>query len=474
MLKSLAPVIFILLAGGFWWYSNANSAKPVQQGLEQAPIAPEVETQPAKIANLEAPSSQVRERSPDVEESAASDANSTNSMETNEPDATTIKAFVPHSTLTVRAFVVDWNEQPVIDTDLELGYETLPYRSSRIEPAFTHYSVRSNSEGRVQVELGLPDGELKQIAIWIEDKSRQAKGWVEPVNVIANGRGNLGTIQIFEAREKFPTPLVQGRALSESGKALSFMNGAFYWGLDFEVEISAFSSKVLPSQSRDSGQVILMPTGHFQAFGPDTWIAADIVIGSPGYMDARQNLQKLPADNVQLTLHPALPLHGTLKVPSAGPPVEEYGIHLSQECGGSLVSPGTDGTFKSRIASQALTLTVTHRNRGTALFMHEYQGAPDEKSGLGIIDLTSQVQVVDLTLSDLQGEFISNEDVFLSAPGMAFIGQYFKTDEGGRLLTVVPRTITAIQLFRRTRSLPISQKAVEILLPASPSKVALP
>ncbi|MCP5020334.1 MAG: hypothetical protein GY930_01030 [bacterium] len=486
MLKVLAPLVFILLAGGIWWLAQAGDSDPLQQGLEQDPVILESEAGPIVAADLAAPDMRTRITSKNTDRTPVL-------VETHQPDPVTAPdEDLPQSgsVMMVRALIVDWNSQPVRNTKLTIGYAgPMRYGDSDLGDEATS-EVTSDSEGRIQTEMRFLDLKWKQVAVFVADHDRQAQGWVEPVKVLIDGRGDLGTIQIYEAREKFPTPLVTGRVLAGTGEPLAPLSCTFSQSMDFDVEISGFSSGSAEAQfqwDRESGQVIMAEDGHFQAYGSDAWKRGQLTALSPGYVNASEYLSSLPASNVQLTLYRRLQLEGKLIVPDNGPPVEEYSIWVSQKLGGTNSSPNADGTFSGQGTSQTLNLKVFHPPLRTVLFEQEFQSAPTEEGGLGIIDLTAQVQVVSLTLTDLQGNLLANEGVTLGCQEPS-LTQKIQTGNQGELLLVLPRQTPAIQLVRHHDS-PMSvtkqlllwrmnseqaTRVVEFLLPASPSKVSLP
>ncbi len=471
MLKVLAPLVLLLLAGGLWWLSNSEDPGANQAGLTQAP---EVETpveNPGKEADLNAPNSLTRSNSvPDESDPGA-------------PQPRTVPDHIVDldkdlplsgSAMTVRAFIVDWSNQPVRDTPLTIGFERLTDGPMVDTNGVAKFNVESDGEGRIQTDLRFPEGEWDQVAIWVADEKRQAKGWVEPVRVILDGRGDLGTIKIFEAREKYPTPLVSGQALSESGEVPHVLFGSFAQGQDFEVEFSSLGALQAPKRGRDAGQVIIDKEGRFQAYGPDAWKAAEITMLAPGYMNANQHLSELPVAGVQLTLYRRLQLKGKLIVPSNGPSIQEYGVWLSQPGTGIGIRPKADGTFSGQGTTQSLNLKISHPTMGTVLYKEEFVSPPNEETSLGTIDLRPLVQIVDFTLLDADGNPLANRAISIEAEELESIASQYKTDADGRLLTLMPRHITAIKISKQGSFSQAEGQSVELLLPASPTRLTLP
>lgn len=471
MLKVLAPLVLLLMAGGLWWLSNSEHSGANQPGLTQAP---EVETpveNPGEEADLNAPDSLTRSNSVSDE---------------SEPGAPRPRTVPDHivdldkdlplsgSVMTVRAFIVDWSHRPVRDTPLSIGFERLTDGPMVDTNGVAKFNVESDAEGRIQTDLRFPEGGWDQVAIWIADEKRQAKGWVEPVRVILDGRGDLGTIQIFEAREKYPTPLITGRAMDESGKVPPVLFGSFAKTQEFEVELSALGALQTPKGGRDAGQVILEKDGRFQAYGPDTWKAAEITMLAPGYMNASKRVSGFPVAGVQLTLYRRLQLKGKLIVPRNGPPVHDCGVWLSQPGSGIGIQANADGSFSGQGTTQSLNLKISHPTMGTVLYKEEFVSPPDEETSLGTIDLRPLVQVVDFTLLDADGKPRANQKISIEAEELESIVGEYKTDADGRLLTLMPRHITSIKISKQGSFSQAEGQAVELLLPASPTRLTLP
>ncbi|MDF1836957.1 MAG: hypothetical protein P1V35_03735 [Planctomycetota bacterium] len=373
----------------------------------------------------------------------------------------------------IRAFIVDWNNQPVRNTALTIGIGRLAGGGEINGYGSAVFQTESDADGRLQTELRIPSVDWIQMAVSVEDPQREAMGWIEPVKVLIDGHGDLGTIKIYETREKYPSPILSGRVLSEAGKPVSPVFVTVGPSMDFEIEIQGFNPGTQVPLDRERGQVILDQEGYFQVFGPDTWESVEVTALSPGFHDESQSVS-VPTTGIQLTLYRRLQLAGKLIVPENGPPIGEFGIWLSQEGGGIGITPRSDGTFSGQGSSQSLNLQITHPTLGAVLFRNDFVAAPTEEAGLGTIDLRDLVHVVDVTVVDMDGNPLANQELTIAAEELQTIGGPFTTDGEGRLLTLIPRHITTIHLSKRGGFVTTKVEPVELMLPSSPTRVTMP
>ncbi len=398
-------------------------------------------------------------------------------------------AYIPGPTFTIRARIVNWNEQPVGNTKLDAWFEALPPASEalakgtvRASQAGHGFFAVTDADGMFQAKFSPRDKELKNIAIMIEDEARQARGWVEPIKVVANGSCDLGTVKIYEMREKYPTPIVQGQVTTESGEVPNRLNGGLRHSASdhFEEEFEAISTPSPSSLSREVAQVTFLENGDFCVYGDSTWSSPSLWISSPGFHSTRMELTTLPTTGLKLTLQEEQHLTGHLQVPVNGPSVQEYLVWVSHEDSRFTgVSPRTDGAFTGMGSNQSKNLVISHTNSGPELFRKKFTSIPSGGDHVGVIDLVPLVQVVDLTITNAEGLPRANQVVVLKTRAFPITSfeidlsshefEYeFKTDTEGRLLTVLPAELSSLSIAKGNGD------EVEITLPSKPSTVVLP
>lgn len=478
MRKSLVVLAMVLLGFGVWWTLQSGETGSQGDGLEQAALVPDEQVAPDVQADLATPDTREREGSSvapvDQEQGAG--------LEVEEPEAPqTEENTLPNPTLTVRALIVNWDNQPVRDTYLNVSYHALPRGSDPAPPQLAHYSTQSNAEGLIQLELQLPHYPLELIAIQVADQSRQARGWVEPVKVIVDGRGHLGNIQIFEAMEKSPEALVRGRVLTEDGTPASDVRGYIYPVFRDGFEVPR-SFEQLPHlwTGRDSGQVVIADDGSFVAYGPSSESAVQMIFfafDNGAYVTTGTAFTppfEVPTSDLQVILHGESRFEGKLKVPELGPPIGEYVLaaYPSALAHPKLANP--DGGFSLHGTKQAKSIRVYHSMSDTVLFEHKLGEAPTGITTLGTLDIAAEVEVVDLIVTDMSGEPRANQKVEVHTQGVGRAVGHAMTDADGRLLTVVPKGVSVISLVRGNRENVGQGAAVEVDLAAAPGRVMLP
>ncbi len=472
MRKSLAILAMVLLGFGVWWTLRSGEADSQQDGLEQSALAPEEQAAPDVQADLASPEAGKRESSsaaPVVQEQVGE-------LGVEDPEVTQTEGDTPpNPTLTVRARIVDWDNHLIRNTDLNVSYHALPRGSDPAPPQLAHYSTRSDADGLIQLELQLPHFPLAHIAIQVTDQSRQARGWVEPVRVIVDGRGDLGTIRIFEAREKYPEALVRGRVLGVDGAPVPEVMGFIYPVPRDRFEIPR-SFELLPEMwiGRDSGQVVIADDGSFVAYGPSAAFAVQMSFYAGDEGSAFTAPFEVPVSDLQVVLSGVCRFNGELKVPEHGPPIGEYELCAFPSALPHPVLAESDGSFSLHGTQQAKSIRVYHSNSRAVIFEHEFGEAPAGTTALGTLDITDKVKVVDLIVTDMVGEPRANQKVEVRTPGVDMAVGHAMTNADGRLLTVVPGGVSVVSLARGNRENVGQGEAVEVDLAAAPGRVMLP
>ncbi len=159
---------------------------------------------------------------------------------------------------------------------------------------------------------------------------------------------------------------------------------------------------------------------------------------------------EVPNHHMAVTLRKRLQLGGKLVVPAHGPPVQDYGLWVSQEGGGIGIRPDKEGNFSGQGSSASLEIKVTYPTMGVVLFQREMLVAPTEAAGIGSIVLTDIVQVLDVVVTDAQGAPLVSQEWHIEGEGLETIQAHFASDEKGRLVAVFPMDAKRVKLSKRS------------------------
>ncbi|MCA9003231.1 MAG: hypothetical protein KDB61_15010, partial [Planctomycetes bacterium] len=311
--------------------------------------------------------------------------------------------------MTVRARIVNWNHAPIREREITVWYEEIdpmPQRRRFFEEDIAHYRVTTDRDGMLQATFVFPEKVPDEIGIVLMDAERQAYGQVARARVIVDGRGDLGTIQIYAASEKYPNPRAEGRVLDEFDQPVTGVSGSFFAAAmiqDFEVNVSASNASETPIKEPgdrgEFGQVTVDANGYFKAYGPDSWPAANIAFRAQGFVEGTPQVLHLPATAARFTLYRALAFSGRLLLPDGSPPVGDFRVDTMQSAQFLSLTPDSKGFFHGVVSSQPIEVRVRHGQLRDILWNWKADRVRDTGLELGDIDLTQGNQVLKLHLT---------------------------------------------------------------------------
>ncbi len=468
--RSFASVLLLLLFGAVGWHFTRDSTQHQPSGTNTQIVGSQENKSQVLAGNgevlLDIQETQwARQAAAEEEQNQAPIEAQPEALEEERPlsESDPVQYFFE-----VSAVPVDWHGEVIATDDLRVGYEILSQPADGTGSVEKIQSFKPDSSGTRTARLELADAGEYSIAIWISQDSLERKGWAEPFAVHAGALVDVGRLKIYSTQEKYPVPIISGRVRSETEEPIA--------NLMASLSVSRFVEDPEPDGStlwpaRESGQVVFDEFGNFEAFGPSNLHAVDLTLMAPGYEQEFFMGLAVPRFGLQVLMRKRLRLKGTLLVPAHGPPVQSFGVWISQEGRGTGVSPRSDGRFSAVGTSAALEIKVCHPSMGMVLFREEFLTIPSEKIGIGVVDLTDLVRVLDLLVVDAEGEPLRKQDLTVRAEGVETVGGQVKTDEEGRLLTVVPLRIETVQVSTHPGYAVNDQNSVTVDLAYPPSQI---
>ena len=345
--------------------------------------------------------------------------------------------------------LVDAEGLPIRNRRLQIGYGLKEHIAHVPVTHTIPFLETTDDEGRIVRPIPFSSESLVYIAMWAWDPETTAKAWVDPVEIAPDADVDLGSVPLLQVRERFPVPWVAGRILNENRQPLERVHGILNESAFYEFDAGEeVGPKPLEWPGWFGTQFVFEPNGHFAAYGPPGLNLADLSFSSDGYESEHLIAIEVPNLDLQVELAKQLWLRGKLLVPAAGPPVQEYGVWLSQGDRGTGVRAQANGEFAGPGTSRSLRLQITHPSMGHVLYNQEFLSAPNEEAGLGTVDLTQLVQVIDVRLVDSSHKPHAKVDLHMEAEGVQSNGGQYQTDAEGRLWTVLPLDADAIRLGR--------------------------
>ncbi|MCA9002178.1 MAG: hypothetical protein KDB61_09655, partial [Planctomycetes bacterium] len=357
------------------------------------------------------------------------------------------EAVESRPSMLVRARVVDWNHAPVREREITIWYEQIdpmPQRRRFFEEDIARYQVTSDGDGMLQANFVFPETAPEEIGIVLLDAERQAYGQVARARVIVDGRGDLGTLQIYAASEKYPNPRAEGRVLDEFDQPVNGVSGSFIAAAmiqDFEVSVSASDASEIPIKEPgdrgEFGQITIDANGYFKAYGPESWPAANITFQAPGFVEAAPQVLHLPATTARFTLYRALDFSGRLLLPEGSPPIGEFRVDARQSARSTSLTPDSKGFFHGVISSQSLEVRVRHGQLRDPLWSLQTDRVGDDGLELGEVNLTQDCQVLKLILTDMHGVPLANDSILFRDSATGRWSPKIKLNEEGVLHMLV-------------------------------------
>ena len=452
-MRTVLLVLLVALIGGLFLVFGRGGVQSGDTALAQ----PEVEA-PAPRASAELEQATESQR-PDTARERVAEANE----QAAEPRALDEDQAIVDLGL-VRACaadLVDYNGRPVAERDVELAVE------DNDRPGDFHYpALRARTDGKGRALFALPP-EMDHPApasVRLRDPERWASGWVHGVTFLDEGTTELGTVTLSEPRELFPVPLVTGWVHDGSGEPVSGVQGTVHptW---FQIDGEDHGGGWPP---REEGQVHIEPDGSFQAFGPRSPQGVSLVFYAPGYDEHHDFQLETPTFDHEVVLARRIRLTGRLFVPENGPPVERYGVWLSQEGKGIGISPREDGRFDAIGSTHSLRVGIAGPNMGFTLYSEDFAAPPTDDGSLGDIDVRPLTRVLDLLLVDDQGDPLAEYGLQVSLEAPEHQSKSVRSDEQGRLLVPLP-----VQALEATILVPGEpQRTIDLVSP--PARLELP
>ena len=279
------------------------------------------------------------------------------------------------------------------------------------------------------------------------------------------GSFDAGDVVVAEPRELHPEPILTGRVVDEHDQPIPQAVGALS-----EIYTTHSGELLDPTPRRPwTCQVVVEADGAFKAYGPlDRNVDAWFCMYAEGFEEHMGSWLSLPRFDLQVVLPRVVRLRGILRVPAAGPPLTEYGVWISGENGGIGISPDAEGRFSAIGNTRSLEFSVTHPGLGVQLYRETFAISPQCDGDIGVIDLRSDLWVVDLELIDNEGQPLADREVTIRLGAGLGHADGYRTDGAGRLLTVLPRSVQEAEIGLK------NQTALPVNLSALPSELRLP
>jgi hypothetical protein len=327
-----------------------------------------------------------------------------------------------------------------------------------------HGQAASDKEGRALFSLPSDlDCDLRLLEI--SEVGREARGWLEGLDVPIAGIFDGGDVVVAEPRELHPEPILAGWVVDQSDQPIAKAVGSLS-----EIHMSISGEAVASTPRKPwTCQVVVSPDGSFQAYGPPpNFGQASFFMAAEGFEEHLDFGLSLPRFDYRVVLSRVIHLRGVLLVPADGPPVTEYGVWLSDGGGGTGISPDEEGRFSAIGSTRSLDISVTHPGLGIKVYIETFALSPQSDGDIGTIDLRSSLWVVDLRLLNRAGAPLADKELTLTLPDELGHSDWYRTDAAGRLRTVLPRSAGHVDLSTA------GVKVATLSLAALPSEVRLP
>lgn len=369
------------------------------------------------------------------------------------------KSATPERGLRLR--LINLSGQALAERSFQLAAFVGPFKN---QVQVEHGTANSDREGQVLFPLPA-DAPCDLRLLKITEVGRQAYGWLEGLEVPMLGIFDGGDVVVSEPRELHPEPILTGWVFDQADQPIPQAAGFLS---EMHTSVSGEEVDTTPRKPWTC-QVVVAEDGSFKAYGPlDRDIDAMFTMAAVGFEDHMEFGLSLPRFDLRVVLSRVVNLRGILLVPPDGPPLTEYGVWISDENGGTGISPNAEGRFSAIGNTRSLEISVTHPGLGVKLFRETFALSPQSDGDIGVIDLRPDLWVVDLKLIDSEGQPLANREITISLGADLERSDWYRTDGEGRLLTVLPRSSQQAEIGLT------NHKSVPVTLAALPSELQLP
>ncbi len=242
---------------------------------------------------------------------------------------------------------------------------------------------------------------------------------------------------LLSPADRFPVPLLQGRAVSSAGGILESL-----WG-------DAFVPQMADSRPARGGlELRLLGDGAFEVFGPAELETVELRFTARDHLQIHRGIVETPAIGIEVELMAVQRLTGELQVPEPLDPRGFFVWMASEEITiGITVAP--DGEFEAEGQVGEFQLSVSQGPRGWTLWLESYESVEgfNANGGPGTIDLRSVVEVVEVEVIDLAAASLTKTGLDARLDGEEVVR--VETDESGALLIAVPLGASSLELRLR-------------------------